>query len=171
MAGAPLDKAAEDEILAMSLDLDGVPLKPVKCYVLPDERLRVYSTVGAIDNLNVENVGNVVAVVCLTTEGQLMETLVDRSTGEHLKLEDPIMYTEVSIPSLVEAQFVPDGPWVLSRGQLSGIQAEKECLFAKYAETIEQDPPSCLATLRRLIQSGICSSAFLSISCHVFAYF
>lgn len=148
-----LEKEEENDILSMALDLDGVPLKPLRCYLLSDERLKIYSNV--VENLSIDNGSNtVIAVVCETSDGEFMETLIDRKTKEHLKLEDPIMYTEVSIPSLVEAQFVNNGEWVLSRGTLQGIESEKDILFSKYAETMEQDPPSCLATLRRLIQSG-----------------
>ena len=62
------------------------------------------------------------------------------------------MYTEVAIPSLVEAQFEEGGPWTLSRGTAAGVEHEKAALFQKYADTISEDPPSCLATLRRLLQ-------------------
>jgi hypothetical protein len=42
-----------------------------------------------------------------------------------------ILDTEVAIPSLVEAQFEVDGEWVLSRGTVQGVEAEKSILFAK----------------------------------------
>jgi hypothetical protein len=89
-----------------------------------------------------------------------VETLVDTASGEHLKLEDPIMYTEIAIPSLVEAQFTVGGAWVLSRGTVEGVEAEKSILFGKYAEAITQLPPGCLATLRRLIQAGPITTVF-----------
>ena len=34
---------------------------------------------------------SVVAVVCTTADGQTMETLVDATSGEHIKFEDPIL--------------------------------------------------------------------------------
>ena len=56
------------------------------------------------------------------------------------------MYTEISIPSLVECQFESGGAWVLSRGTAEGIENEKGALFSKYAAAISEDPPGCLAT-------------------------
>lgn len=76
------------------------------------------------------------AVVCETPDGETIETLVDGLTGKHHKFEDPILYTEVAVPSLVEAQFDEGGPWVLSRGTVEGIENEKAVLFEKYAQTL-----------------------------------
>jgi hypothetical protein len=112
-----------------------------------------------VDSLRPDST-TIVSVVCENSSGETVETLVDYSTGEHLKLEDPIMYTEIAIPSLVEAQFCVGGPWVLSRGTREGVEAEKNVLFAKYAEAITQLPPGCLATLRRLIQAGPITTVF-----------
>jgi hypothetical protein len=100
------------------------------------------------------NAETAVAVVCATPDGDIVETVVCSATGTHYKFTDPIMYTEVTIPSLVEAQFEEGGPWVVSRGTLEGVELEKRALFAKYSETLAEDPPGCLATLRRMIQAG-----------------
>jgi hypothetical protein len=143
------------KVLAMNLAIDGeeeVTLEPTDCYLLPASRFELYrpvlpSTVAP---------ENVVAVTCNVegSDGVVVETLVDAASGEHLVMTDPIMYTEVAIPLLVEAQFEVGGAWTLSRGSAAGIAREKEILFAKYAETIRQDPPGCLATLRRLLQTA-----------------
>jgi len=144
-------------ILAMDLDLDEEKLKPIKAYPLSAERLAIYvGVVGAIT----PGCTTIAAVVCETTSGETIETLVDTSNGEHLKLEDPIMYTEIAIPSLVEAQFIEGGDWVLSRGTAEGVEAEKSILFGKYADAITELPPSCLATLRRLLQAGPITTVF-----------
>ena len=73
---------------------------------------------------------------------------------EHFKLLDPIMYTETSLPSLVEAQFEAGGPWILSRGSLATITREKQEFFNRYEAIVRKDPPECLSTLRRMLQSG-----------------
>lgn len=152
---APLSEELKAQILAMSFTIDGeeeIALQPTDCYRLSAERFALYQPVleeGTAPE-------NVVAVTCTVegSEGLVAETLVDAASQQHLVMTDPIMYTEVAIPSLVEAQFVEGGPWTLSRGTADGIAREKEILFAKYAETIGQDPPGCLATLRRLLQAA-----------------
>jgi len=60
----------------------------------------------------------------------------------------------------VEAQFIEGGDWVLSRGTAEGVEAEKSILFGKYADAITELPPSCLATLRRLLQACPITTVF-----------
>jgi hypothetical protein len=152
----PLPEVSKAKIMGMSFTIDGeeeLTLKPTDCYRLPLERFQLYQPVLEAGTAP----ENVVAVTCSVEgrgDGAVVETLVDEASGEHLVMMDPIMYTEVAIPSLVEAQFVQGAPWTLSRGTADGIAREKEVLFAKYAETIRQDPPGCLATLRRLLQAA-----------------
>jgi hypothetical protein len=62
--------------------------------------------------------------------------------------------TELAIPSLVEAQFEANGKWVLSRGSMQNIDMEKASLFSRFEKTINMDPPECLSTLRKMLQSG-----------------
>jgi hypothetical protein len=48
------------------------------------------SYVGVVEGLSAE-LASVVAVVCTTADGETVETLVDATSGEHFKLEDPIL--------------------------------------------------------------------------------
>jgi hypothetical protein len=144
----PVAEAIEAEVLAMQLELDGEELQATACYRLQPERAAIFSKL--VDKLTPDNA---VAVTCTSSSG-VVETLVNVQTMEHCKFEDPILCTELAIPSLVEAQFEPNGKWVLSRGSMQNIEMEKASLFSRYEKAISMDPPECLSTLRKMLQSG-----------------
>ena len=80
---AELDAAVEASVLALdSLELEGVPLKPLRCYKLNSDRVARYSEVAP--GLQPDTV---VAVVCESNDGSIIETIVDSATGEHFKFE------------------------------------------------------------------------------------
>lgn len=56
---AALDAGVEQSVLGMSLDLDGIPMKPTRCYSLPAERLTMY--VGIVEGIAADST-NVIAV-------------------------------------------------------------------------------------------------------------
>jgi len=151
-AVTPVEDALKEKILAMTLEIDEEPVTATDCYYLSEDRAELLSAVvdGGLTSTNG------VAVTCTDEDGEVLETIVKVSEGglEHCLFEDPIMATEASIASFVEAQFVEGGPWVLSRATLSGIEAERGTLFKLYEDSISNEQPDCLSTLRRMLQSG-----------------
>jgi hypothetical protein len=140
--------ANESAILAMDLELDDEPLAIQSCYKMSAERVAILASVA--EGLTEENA---VAVTC-TLDGETIETIVNGESLKHYTIENPIMMSEESISSFVEAQFEEDGPWILSRGTVETITGEKFSLFKKYQDSISEDPPGCLSTLRRMLQAG-----------------
>ena len=94
------------------------------------------------------------AVTCTNADGETVETIVNSETFQHYTFENPIMMCDESISTFVEAQFEEGGEWVLSRGTVETIGGEKISLFKKYADSVKEDPPGCLSTLRRMLQAG-----------------
>lgn len=124
MAADPLSPELEAQILKMSLELEAEALQPESCYAVSADRVARLATIAA--GLTP---ANAVAVTCKAEGGEIVETIVNSDTMEHCLYEDPIMYTELSISTLVEAQFEEGGPWVLARGTLESIQREKSVNF------------------------------------------
>jgi ubiquitin-protein ligase/molybdopterin/thiamine biosynthesis adenylyltransferase len=145
----PAAPEIEAKVLAMALDLDDVELKPESCYKPSADRVARWVTVEGAENVTV---GNTVVVTCKTADGQTIETLVNTETMEQYMFEDPIMCTCESIVHLVEAQFVEDGPWIMSTGSADAIQGEKGTLFNTYETFVSKDSPECLKGLRTALQ-------------------
>jgi len=135
--------------MAMELDVDGEKLKPTDCYKLQPERAALFA--GIAPGLTAAN-GAV--VTCSSDTMGTVEAIVNLETMEHCKFEDPIMFSEGLIASLVEAQFEHAGPWVLSRGAREGIEQEKGTLFSSYEKMVTMENPECLSTLRKMLQKG-----------------
>jgi hypothetical protein len=47
-------------------------------------------------------------------------------------MEDPILLTEVLLPSLVEAQYTAGGAWTVGAGGLDTLEMERSNNFALY---------------------------------------
>ena len=96
---------------------------------------------------------NAVAVICNTSGGECVETVVNSESMTHCLYEDPVMCEEHSISQLVEAQFEPDGEWAVSRADVELLNQEKRTQFKRYSDMISKEEPECLKTLRTLLQS------------------
>lgn len=144
----PVEAELAAKIMAMNLEIEGDKFTQTDCYKLQPERAALLSEVA--DGLTAENG----VAVTGTLNGEVMETIVNSDTMEHMLFTDPIMYTEMSIATLVEAQFEEKGEWILSRGNLEAVESEKSRLFEMYEKAVTQDPPDCLSTLRRMLQAG-----------------
>jgi hypothetical protein len=147
------EEAASPELLeklkGLNLELEGQPLTVVDCYrPTPDRALRY---AACAEGLTPENA---LCVSCKTADGDVVETIVNSDTMEHLTFTDPIFYEECFIPSFVEAQFVEGGSWTLARGGVPVIEEQKKILFNMYSKDISEENPTCLSTLRRMLQSG-----------------
>jgi len=95
---------------------------------------------------------NSIIVTCTTPDGHTIETLL--VNGKHAVFNDPIMYCELPIPMLVEAQFEAGGVWTIARGTEQNLNDERASLFSNYEKLVSKDPPDCLPTLRRMLQAG-----------------
>jgi len=137
--------------MRLELELDDDPLTPVSAYRVPPERVARYAAVAPT-----LTPANAVAVTCTLQGGDTVETIVNIDTMEHCVFEDPIMFTAVSLASLVEAQFEEDGPWVLSRGTREGVESERKVNFIqRYEKDVTSKLGSfCMATLRKMLQKG-----------------
>jgi len=89
---AALSAEVEATIMGATLEIEGEALTPIRCYKLAGERLALYGLSGAVDGLTAD-CDTVVAVVCTTSDGRTVETLVDSASGSQFLLEDPIMCT------------------------------------------------------------------------------
>jgi len=145
------DIATSAKIAAATLDLDGDVLEPLSCYKLSADRCSRYSTLT--DGLTVENG---VCVTCKNGAGEIVEAVVkvDGDSVEMCYMEDPIMFSMIALPALVEAQFEPDGEWVLSQADVEGCNGEKGVLFGSYSKMVSNEQPDCIAALRRMLQAG-----------------
>ena len=140
------------KIMAMTLEMDGEPLTVKDCAKLLPHRVEMIVDAGlGGEGLTADNA---VAVTCVDAYDTLLETVVNADTMAHVVFEDPIMMSEASIGSLVEARFSADGPWVLSRGALENVDQEKGALFSGYEGTVSKEQPDCLSALRRMLQAG-----------------
>ena len=120
------DAGVEAAVMAMELELDDFgKVTPTTCYKVPAERVGVLVSVAPS-----LTPANAVAVTCTTSDGEVVETIVNAESMEQCLFTDPIMYTEGPIANLVEAQFEPEGPWVLSRATVEGVEGEKATLFS-----------------------------------------
>lgn len=144
-----MDGGVEAKILAMDLELDEEKITPKSCYKPSPERVALLATVA--EGLTADNA---VAVTCTSVDGETVETIVNSDTMHHYTFENPIMMCDESISTFVEAQFEEGGEWELSRGTVETIGGEKISLFKKYEDTVKEDPPGCLSTLRRMLQAG-----------------
>ena len=146
----PCAPDVEEAVLGMSLVLDEEPLTPVSCYKLQPERVALYAETLAPGLTP----ANAVAVTCTDENGDTMETVVNAETKEHVVFEDPIMMSELALPSLVEAQFEEGGAWTVGSGNAEALDMEKKNNFATYAENVSKPSPDCLSTLRQYLQKG-----------------
>eukprot|EP00658_Telonema_sp_P-2_P022021 TRINITY_DN18792_c0_g1_i4.p1 TRINITY_DN18792_c0_g1~~TRINITY_DN18792_c0_g1_i4.p1 ORF type:complete len:279 (+),score=63.88 TRINITY_DN18792_c0_g1_i4:94-930(+) len=137
-----------EAILQLDLVLDDDKLTPISAHQMDPERVARLTDV--CPELTPENA---VSVVCTTTSGETIETVVNSESMEHMIYEDPIMCTELSIAMLVEAQFEPDGVWTVSRSCEEQLNAEKATQFKRYSEMISKDEPDCLRTLQALLRA------------------
>jgi ubiquitin-protein ligase len=149
----PVSAEVEAKVKAMDLQLDYEPLSVQGCYKLSADRA---SRICALPDAAALTAENGVVATCTTSAGETIETLLLEVNGEleHVVFCDPILCNEIPLPMLVEAQFEAGGSWTLSRAGLEGINAEKASLFKPYADRISMLSPDCLATLRRMLQSG-----------------
>lgn len=146
----PCTPDVEAAVLGMALELDGEPLKPVSCYRLQPERVALYAETLAPGL----TASNAVAVTCTNESGDTIETVVNAETKEHVVLEDPIMMSELALPSLVEAQFEEGGAWTVGCGSAEFLDMEKAANFSTYAKNVSKPDPDCLSTLRQYLQKG-----------------
>jgi ubiquitin-conjugating enzyme E2 N len=146
----PCDADVEAAVLRMALELDGEPLSPVSCYKLQPERVALYAAEFAPGL----TVANAVAVTCTDERGATVETIINTETMTHVIYEDPIMFSELSLPSLVEASFEEGGAWTVGSGSVESLDMEKKCNFALYSTNVSKLEPDCLATLRQYLQKG-----------------
>jgi len=149
--GEALPEEMQAKLLGMTIALDDAPLVPEECYKVPPSRVALLQT--APEGSELTN-GNAVAVTCKAGDGAVVEMVVNSDTMQPCIYENQVMCTELSLTQLVEAQFEPQGPWTLSRGDLDQIEAEKAFLFARYQKYISMLQPDCLSTLRRMLQAG-----------------
>jgi ubiquitin-activating enzyme E1 len=149
----PVDPEVEAKVLQVELSLDNdleLELTPESCYKPDAEHLKMWNVLECAAGLTADNAA---VVRCKTQHGDMFETVVNTETMEHVCFEDPIMCTEESLLSLVEAQFTEGGRWTLSLGTREGIEGEKQSLFSTYSTTIQKDSPECLRTLMAYLQS------------------
>merc|ERR1712166_148936 len=153
----PADVKAK--VMALSLELDDEPLTITGCYQLQARRAARYAAVCGMEGGPLFPQladGGAIAVTCTNDAGETVETILDASL-EQCVVEDPIMMTEVALPSLVEAQFESGGAWTVASAGTETLDMERESNFALYEENILKDangPPACMSGLRRMLQSG-----------------
>lgn len=149
-AAEPCAPDVEAAVMGMVLELDGALLTVVGCYKLQPERVALYAE-SLAPGLTV---ANAVAVICTDESGATVETVVNAETKEHVIFEDPIMMSELALPTLAEAQFVEGGAWTVAGGGVDMLDMEKKVNFATYDKTVSAPAPECLSTLRSYLQSG-----------------
>ena len=158
-AVALLDADVEAKVMALTLTLDDEPLTITGCYKLQPSRAARY---GAVADQEGEVLfpqlaaGGGIAVTCTNDEGEVVETVLSNDL-EHCVIEDPIMFSEVALPALVEAQFDVNGAWTAGSAGVDTLEMERANNFALYEENISNDakgPPACMSALRRMLQGG-----------------
>ena len=97
--------------------------------------------------------GRGIAATCTTGEGAVVEAVLTDALV-HCVVEDPIMFTETAVASLVEAQFEDGGAWTLGAATAETLEAEKQVLFKEYEKQVSANPPDCLRALRKMLQAG-----------------
>jgi hypothetical protein len=160
----PLDAELEAKVMALELTFDDEPLTIKGCYKLQPSRQARYAamTDGAGVTLfpSLAEPGAVaIAVQCVDGYDETIETILDAKL-EHCVAEDPIMMSEATLPSIVEAQFELGGPWTSGAAPADTLAGEKENLFKIYETFMTQENPECLSALRRMLQAAPVGTAF-----------
>jgi hypothetical protein len=66
----------------------------------------------------------------------------------------PGQMSELTLPSLAEAQFEAGGAWTVATGTTEVLDMEKKTNFKNYDDMIGEESPGCLSTLRKMLQMG-----------------
>ena len=145
-----------DKIKNIDLRLEGMNynlLFPIRCYIPEQDRITRWNN---LENATDLTILNTIVVKCSTNnpEYSLVETIINIDKMEHIVYYDMVTCCEELIPNLVEAQFEPNGEWVLSRGSILNITGEKNTFFRMYENEISKLNPGCLKSLQRGLQSG-----------------
>jgi len=157
----PLDPALEAKVLALELTLDDEPLAISSCYKLSSARASRYACMTDTDgNVLFAALGQGgIAVTAKDSYGDTVETILDNDLN-HCISENPIMMTEATVTSCVEAQFGEGGDWTVGAGDLETLQMEQASLFKNYETMITAESPECLSALRRMLQSSPVGNVF-----------
>ena len=147
----------EARVLGLTLSADDEPLEVLSCYALQPDRAARFAAMKAADSGDLLfpglAQGGAIAVTCKDSGGEVVETVLTDAL-EQCVVEDPIMFTETLLPSLVEAQFEKGGAWTLGAAAVGTLNAEKGVLFKEYEKQVSAVPPDCLRALRKMLQSG-----------------
>lgn len=137
----------------MPLVVDDEPLLPRSCYTLQLARATVYAEVAA--RTNQRPLGACpIAVTCAADDGEVVEMVLRSDDLSAVVVEDPTTMCEVSVASLVEAQFTAGGPWVAAAGDWGSVKAERELGFRIFAKQASALPPQSLTSFRAMLQAG-----------------
>lgn len=154
MAFFELDEATTKAAMALKLEIEGEPLTPTGCYRLQPSRAARYAKIKDVEGLTAENG---IAITCDGPDGEVVETLVVQAADGSMTqiiYEDAISWAEISIPSMVEASFSEDGPWIMTKAAGNMIEACRASQFKMWEKIANGHPGGCCAGLRRMLQQG-----------------